>query len=253
MMAWCTRAVHNGQVTDALPAPGPVPDVGTPGGAVLAVRVGRVRRQSWNGRELSTGAAKDAVDGPVTVSATGLAGDEQGDTRNHGGVDKAILAYAHENYAAWADDGVRIPEGGFFENLTVAGWPEARVHAGDVFRIGGVLAQVSQPRRPCTTLSARWSMRELPLLVQQTGRSGYYLRALEPGQVRAGDPMTLVRRAEDSVSVAEINRVMNVDRDDREGIARLLASPELPQKWRTGLRRRLTGVFEDDSARLGSA
>jgi 3-alpha domain len=52
--------------------------------------------------------------------------------------------------------------------------------------------------------------------------------------------------------VAEINRVMNVDRNDREGIERLLASPELPQKWRDGLERRLAGVFEDDSARLGT-
>ena len=42
---------------------------------------------------------------------------------------------AQENYAAWRADGVQIPEGGFFENLTVTGWPETAVHAGDVFRI----------------------------------------------------------------------------------------------------------------------
>ncbi|MCY1158846.1 MAG: hypothetical protein MOP51_1870 [Citricoccus sp.] len=220
-------------------------------GAVVAVRVGRVQRQQWNGRELSTAAAKGVVDGPVPVSATGLAGDEQGDTRHHGGSEKALLAYAQENYGAWRAEGIHIPEGGFFENLTVTGWPEAAVHAGDVFRVGEVLVQVSQPRRPCTTLSARWAMRELPRFVQQTGRSGYYLRVLEPGRVRAGDPMALVRRMDGSVSVAEINRVMNVDRGDREGIARLLASPELPQAWRRGLERRLTGVFEDDTARLG--
>lgn len=221
-------------------------------GAVIAVRVGPVRRQDWNGRDLSTAAVKDVVHGPVPASTTGLAGDEQGDTRNHGGPEKAILAYARENYAAWRADGISIPEGGFFENLTVTGWPESAVHAGDVFRIGEALVQVSQPRRPCTTLSARWSMRELPRLVQQTGRSGYYLRVLAPGSIRAGDAMTLLRRPDGSVSVAEINRVMNVDRDDREGIGRLLASPELPATWRTGLRRRLTGVFEDDSARLGT-
>ncbi|MGD6978693.1 MOSC domain-containing protein [Citricoccus sp. CH26A] len=227
------------------------PDVGRGPGAVVTVRVGRVQRQAWNGRELSTAAAKDVVGGPVSVSITGLAGDEQGDRKHHGGVEKAILAYAQENYDAWQADGIDIPGGGFFENLTVTGWPEAAVHAGDLFRIGEVLVQVSQPRRPCTTLSARWAMRELPQLVQQTGRSGYYLRVLEPGQIRAGDPMTLVSRLDGSVSVAEINRIMNVDRDDREGVARLLASPELPQKWRSGLQRRLGGEFEDDSARLG--
>jgi MOSC domain-containing protein YiiM len=219
---------------------------------VVTVRVGRVRRQAWNGRELTTAAAKDPVHGPVAVSATGLAGDEQGDRRHHGGPEKAILAYAHEHYAAWAAEGVPVPEGGFFENLTVTGWPESAVHAGDVFRIGEVLAQVSQPRRPCTTLSARWARRELPQLVQRTGRSGYYLRILETGRVRAGDPMELVRRLDGSVSVAEINRVMNVDRQDRGGIERLLASPELPATWRAGLQRRLHGVFEDDADRLGT-
>lgn len=256
MAVSCTRAGHNGQVRDAPhqsePSSESGPDVARGPGTVVAVRVGRVQRQRWNGRELSTAAVKDVVDGPVEVSTTGLTGDEQGDTRHHGGSEKAILAYAQENYGAWRAEGAQIPEGGFFENLTVTGWPESAVHAGDVFRIGEVLVQVSQPRRPCTTLSARWAMRELPRLVQQTGRSGYYLRVLETGQIRAGDPMTLVRRMDGSVSVAEINRVMNVDRNDREGIERLLASPELPQKWRSGLERRLAGVFEDDSARLGT-
>lgn len=255
MAVLCTRTGHNGEVRDAPHPPGPLsespPDAGRSPGAVVAVRVGRVSQQNWNGRELSTAAAKDVVDAPVVVSTTGLAGDEQGDTKHHGGVEKAILAYAQENYEAWRADGVQIPEGGFFENLTVTGWPESVVHAGDVFRIGGVLVQVSQPRRPCTTLSARWAMRELPQLIQQTGRSGYYLRVLETGRIQAGDPMTFIRRLDGSVSVAEINRVMNVDRHDREGIDRVLASPELPRKWRTALTRRLTGIFEDDSARLG--
>lgn len=253
----CTRTGHNGQmrVADSRPDVGPDsgPDAGPDAGAVVAVRVGRVQRQQWADRELSTAASKHLVEGPATVTITGLAGDEQGDTKHHGGPDKAILAYAWENYDAWQAEGVAIPEGGFFENLTVTGWPETRVHAGDVFRVGGTVVQVSQPRRPCTTLSARWMMRELPVLVQQTGRSGYYLRVLEEGEIRAGDPVTLMRRLEDSVSVAEINRVMNVDREDADGIAKVLASPELPEKWRTGLQRRLNGVLEDDSARLGIA
>jgi MOSC domain-containing protein YiiM len=256
MAVLSARTRHNGQVREASRPSGPTSgsghDAGRGPGAVVAVRVGRVQRQAWNGRELSTAAAKDVVEGPVLVSTTGLAGDEQADTKHHGGTEKALLAYARENYDAWRADGIGIPQGGFFENLTVTGWPESAVHAGDRFRIGEALVQVSQPRRPCTTLSARWAMRELPRLVQQTGRSGYYLRVLEAGQIRAGDPMTLVRRMDGSVSVAEINRVMNVDRNDREGIERLLASPELPQKWRDGLERRLAGVFEDDSARLGT-
>jgi len=214
-------------------------------GTVVALRAGGVRRQHWGAREVATAAVKHLLAGPVHLGVLGLPGDEQGDRRHHGGVDKALLAYAREDYAAWWAEGRQIPEGGFSENLTVAGWPGARVHAGDVFAIGEALVQVTQPRRPCRTLSDRWGMPDLVAEVQRRGRAGYYLRVLREGWIGAGDAMDLVDRPGGSVSVAEIHRVMNVDRGDREGIARVLASPELPASWRTQLRRRLRSTPGD--------
>ncbi|QCU78207.1 MOSC domain-containing protein [Citricoccus sp. SGAir0253] len=237
---------------DAQPirSPGPVPEGSAagddaPAGTVVAVRAGPVRRQHWCGREVATAAVKHLLAGPVPLGVLGLPGDEQGDRRHHGGPDKALLAYAREDYAAWWTEGREIPEGGFSENLTVTGWPGARVHAGDVFAIGEALVQVTQPRRPCRTLSDRWGMPDLVAEVQRTGRAGYYLRVLREGRIGAGDAMALVDRPGGSVSVAEIHRVMNVDRGDRVGIARVLASPELPAPWRAQLRRRLAGAPGD--------
>ena len=222
-------------------------------GRVRAVRTGEVVVQHWGGREIRTGAAKASRAGRVRVGPEGLEGDAQGNLRVHGGPDKAICCYPVEFIADWAAEGIELPEGALFENLTLEGLPDSAVHLGDVLEGDDLRVQVTQPRRPCTTVSARWERRELPRLMQDRGRVGYYLRVLEPGTVGAGDRMRLVERLPGSVSVAEVNRVMNVDRDDREGIVRLLASPELPARWRASLERRLGGEFEDDTARLGPA
>lgn len=228
------------------------PTTRPPEGRVDAVRVGTVRTQRWSGRTIVTGAVKTLASGPVLVTADGFVGDAQGNLKVHGGPDKAICCYPLEHYAAWAREDVDVAVGGFFENLTIAGLVEEAVHLGDVYELGAALVQVTQPRRPCTTLSARWERRDLPRLMQERGRVGYYLRVLEAGPIERGDRMRLRERCEGSVSVAEVNRVMNVDRTDRAGIERLLASPELPAKWRPKLERRLGGELEDETARLGT-
>lgn len=223
-------------------------------GRVLAVRVGEVRMQHWSGRDISTGAEKQAQQHPVLATPEGLVGDAQGNLKVHGGPDKAICCYPAEFYPQWQAEGIDVPEGAFFENLTLTGLTDDDVHLGDVLTVGSAVVQVTQPRRPCTTVSARWSNRELPRLMQSRGRTGYYLRVLEAGEIKAGDAMVLTERQPASVSVAEVNRVMNVDRLDRAGIRRVLNSPELPDRWRTQLERRLNyGELTDETARLGPA
>ena len=48
--------------------------------------------------------AKQARTGPVFCGVLGLACDEQGDLRVHGGPDKAVHHYASEHYAAWRQE-----------------------------------------------------------------------------------------------------------------------------------------------------
>lgn len=222
-----------------------------PEGLVRAVRVGPAVTQTWNGRTFVTGAAKELVSGPIHVGRLGLAGDEQGNLAVHGGPDKAVLLYCAEHYATWRAEGFDVPDGGFFENVTVAGVSEADVQLGDTWRLGTATVQVTQPRRPCRTLADRHGRKRLPQEVQASGRSGFYVRVLVEGHVATGDRFTLLDRPARAVTAAEANRVMNLDRSDKAGIRALLAAPELPASWRDKLTRRLDGVLEDDSARLG--
>ena len=47
--------------------------------------------------------------------------------------------------------------------------------------------QVSQPRQPCSTLAARYGREDFVKLVVDSGRTGFYLRVIEEGKVKAGD------------------------------------------------------------------
>lgn len=134
---------------------------------------------------------KFSVSGLVEVSLFGLMGDEQADTKNHGGVDKAVFIMSQENYARFKID---EPCGFLGENLTVKGLDEKQICLGDCFKIGTVLLEVSQPRSPCwklgehATTQATWdSAGEFLSAYSESGHVGLYCRVLQTGQLQAGD------------------------------------------------------------------
>ena len=112
-----------------------------------------------------------------------------------------MLAYSADHYPKWRDE-LRMPDmpfGAFGENLTIAGLSEESVCIGDIFRIGEVTFEVSQPRQPCWKLARRWRMHELTGLVVRNGRSGWYLRVLEEGWIEAQMPVDADRAPQPGV------------------------------------------------------
>jgi MOSC domain-containing protein YiiM len=71
-------------------------------GVVVSVNVGTPREVSWRGQTVRTAIWKDPVAGRVKVRGVNVDGDEQGNREVHGGVDKALYAYAAEDYEWWA-------------------------------------------------------------------------------------------------------------------------------------------------------
>ncbi|WP_209021781.1 MOSC domain-containing protein [Nocardioides sp. 503] len=214
---------------------------------VLEVRTGRTGAVEHRGRSVPTAYRKSPRSGPVAAGALGLEGDEQADPRVHGGPDKAVYAYPVEHYAWWEERlGVAMPPGSFGENLLLAGLTEERVHLGDRFGVGSLVLEVSMPRRPCFKLAAVHDRPELPELLQDSGRTGFYLRVVAPGSVAAGERLVAVGEAVTSVTVLELNRVMNVDRSDLAAAAALSRVPQVPERWRHSLARRLEGHQEPD-------
>jgi MOSC domain-containing protein YiiM len=203
----------------------------------------------------TTGFFKAPVEGPVFVGTTNLAGDGQADLKNHGGVDKAVLAYSADHYPKWRDE-LRMPDmpcGAFGENLTITGLSEESVCIGDIFRIGAVTFEVSQPRQPCWKLARRWRMHELVRLVVHNGRTGWYLRVLEEGCVEARMPVELIERRNPAWSIARANRILHHCRTDLPLTLELAAVPGLADSWVAELRERAERLQASGGEVVGEA
>lgn len=194
-----------------------------------------------NGSPVSTGIFKTPVDQPVTVTATGLDGDGQADLENHGGLDKAVYVYTVENYAYWQKTLERpaMPHGQFGENFTVEGMPDEAVCVGDIFRVGALLMQVTQPRVPCFKLGIRMAMPEFVSLFMVSGRVGFYLRVLEGGVVQAGAAIERVHADEAALDIRDCMLALQEGPRQQEVIRRALSVTALSAAWRDSLLRRI--------------
>lgn len=198
---------------------------------------------------------KRAVEGPVRIGPEGLAGDEQGDRRVHGGPDKAIHHYPRDHYASWQGEvgahALLQAAGAFGENISTAGITEADVCLGDRLRLGSALVEVSQARQPCWKLSDRFGIADMARRVQDSGRSGWYYRVLETGTVQAGDTLVLVDRPHPDWPLPRLSELLyrrTLDRDELQGA---LGLPLVPS-WRKLFERRVQqGDTESWDSRLG--
>ena len=220
---------------------------------VREVRVGRV--QPLGPRGVPSAIDKQPVSRPVRVGPHGVEGDEHADRRHHGGPDKAIHAYSISNYPLWAaelaDPHGLLRSGAFGENLVIEGVDEAGICLGDRWRLGGVLLEVSQGRQPCWRLNLRFDRSDMARLVQATGRTGWYFRVLESGEIRAGDIAVLEVRPQGGWTIARVNHLLHHDRLNMPDLAELAALPGLPENWRRLASSRLsTGRSENWAARL---
>jgi MOSC domain-containing protein YiiM len=210
---------------------------------LLSIQVGLPVRYGADGakhpmdRPWRSAIAKQPVDGPVWVGRWNVSGDAQSDLEAHGGVEKAVLAYAAGHYDDWRRELARpdLPFGAFGENFTVAGLDEARVCIGDVVELGDAVLQVSQPRLPCFKLAYRWRIKDLTARVRASRRPGWYLRVLREGYVEAGQAVELVERPHPRWRVLD---ALEVEDDPRgqPALARELAACEaLTPAWRVWL------------------
>ena len=214
-------------------------------GSVLSVNVAVPEVSSAKAVGI-TGINKRPVDGPVLVRApspgspggSGVVGDQIFDVANHGGDDQAVYAYAREDYDWWEAELARtLPGGGFGDNLTTVGVDVTGAVIGERWRLGrDLVLQTTFPRIPCATFQAKMAEPQWVKRFTLQARPGAYLRVMAPGEVRAGDDVTLVHRPDHGVTIAEGFRAWTLE---PELLPRLLAVEELPDAVRAKIRQRL--------------
>lgn len=190
-----------------------------------------------------SGMLKQAADGPVRVMTEGLEKDVQADGKVHGGPDKAVHHYPAEHYAALAAAfpaaRALLIAGALGENLSSRGLTEDNVRIGDVYAIGSVRLQVTQPRSPCWKIDARFEQRGMALVVRQRGITGWYYRVIEAGVLRAGEPLALIDRAADAPSIRAFHAAAVDPRPAAGVLEALLSARALPAAWRKRIGERI--------------
>ncbi len=203
---------------------------------LLSVNVGLPRNVPWQGKTVSTGAWKHPVDGPALVRRLNIDDDGQGDTKGHGGEQRAVLVYQLESYRHWQEHFGRddFAYGQFGENLTIDGLPDDEVCIGDRYHIGEAEFEVTQPRVTCYRLGLRLDEPELPALLVSHHRPGFYMRVLTEGHIQAGDQIVKTRTG--ALSVADTDALLYLPGRDPAKLRLATQIPALSPGWQASFR-----------------
>lgn len=186
-------------------------------GQVISINVGTPQDAAWDIALGRSAMDKHAVTGPVAVDELGLAGDQVADTRNHGGVDQAVYAFAREDLDWWATElGQEVRDGQFGENLTTRGIDVNEAEVGERWSIGSAVLEVASVRIPCNDFKGwqhanGFDARGWVKRFTAAGRPGPYLRVVQPGELQVGDAIEVVHRPGHGVTVSTMFRALTTD------------------------------------------
>lgn len=215
--------------------------------SVLSVNVAHRYSDGPSGQ---TGFDKRPVAEPVAVRApgskraglgSGLAGDLIGNRKYHGGDDQAVYAYAREDLDGWETQLQRpLSNGMFGENLTTVGVDVTGAVIGERWAVGsdGLVLEVSRPRTPCRTFTQFLGIRGWMGTFTRAAKPGAYLRVITPGQVAAGDPVTITDRPDHGITIGYVFRAIMTE---PELLPDILVAEALAAEVAQRARRRLAG------------
>lgn len=208
---------------------------------VIAFFAGTVRPMPDDGRP--TAIFKSPVEGPVQIGIEGLVQDQQADRRVHGGPEKAVHHYPIENHrrlaAQFDEQAASFVSGGMGENISTEGMVEENVYIGDVYAVGNVRLQVSQPRSPCWKIDAKFGRDGITRFVAEQGIAGWYYRVLETGTARAGDTIKLIERNKEPFSLRDWWTLARTPRVPLDVLQKLADTPGLTPMYREKIIQRI--------------
>lgn len=204
-------------------------------GKLISINVGGIREFEYRGQPAFSAIWKTPVDGPVAARGVNLDGDDQADREAHGGPDKAVYAYALEDYRWWETQiDRRLEPGQFGENLTTEEIDVTGAIIGERWAIGSVVLEVAEPRVPCWRFAVRMEDSSFPKKFTRAGRPGCYLRIVVEGKLQKGDEIRVAHRPDHGLSIGDLFRIYTRDRGQA---ARLLNVPQVSEAWRQWARR----------------
>ena len=199
-----------------------------------------IHHEDWAGSVGKTGIDKRSILGRVAIENDGVEGDSVLDTKNHGGKDQAVYAYAREDANWWEKEiGLAIENGKFGENLTTIGVDVTNAVIGEIWKIGTTTLQVTMPRIPCKVFEGFWQRPSLIKEFTQAQRPGAYLRILEEGYLSAEDEIEIQSIPKHGITIKDLFAAKSGERSKIKDINEI---PQLAPKFKDWAQKIAAGI-----------
>src|SRR5579862_2010396 len=136
------------------------------------------------------------------VTPLGITGDNHAHPQFHGGPRQALLLITSEGVDELIAQGFPLFYGALGENITTRGVDRRWMRAGQRYRIGQIVVELTKQRAPCHQLDVYGVALQDAIYDAQSasgdatssrwGLSGFYASVLQPGAIRPGDPIHLL-------------------------------------------------------------
>jgi len=192
---------------------------------IKSIAVGKSKTYGEGDNQFQSGYKKDQFFNFVDVGELGLDGDTQVDKRYHGGIDKAIHFGSETHFKNFTMDRQAIGSNIFIDTLD-----ESDIHVGDIYSVGDIEIEVTQPRQPCWKIGALFG-KETSRYIIKNYATGWYVKVLQAGMIDINDSLVLQKRVSE-FSIKQLSIYLHIPPKDKEIIDAVLNTEPLADAYK---------------------
>lgn len=176
----------------------------------------------------------------IIVNTSSIDGDEVSNKKYHGGENRVLHFYPSEHYTYFENKyqkGIFTP-GSIGENITTELLSEENVNIGDIYQIGPVKCQITEPRFPCGIIDLQYDVKGMHKECLFDRRLGWFAKVLQEGNITSGEEIYLLERPYQDLSLDNCIKALN--EEGFENILKeMLVNPILSESWKNKASKKL--------------
>ncbi len=201
---------------------------------LCSIAIGEKKVYTKNDSFFYSSYKKDIFSSKIEVCENGILGDTQSDRKFHGGNDKAIHIACNRHFAIFENMyNMKADKLSFGCNILVDELDESDVYIGDIYSIGKIQIEVSQPRQACWKIAAIFD-KHISRYILKNQATGWYVRVLNDGIINIEDKMILKKRVS-NISIKYLTKYLFSPPNEKELISEILNTKALSQSYKDDL------------------
>ena len=201
---------------------------------IISIAAGKIQEYIKGGKEFQSAYKKDMFFQSARVNKLGIVGDFQCDKRYHGGIDKALHIGSSKHFENFKElHGKDIDPLAVGCNIFIDTLDEKDICAGDIYEMGDIEIEITQPRQPCWKIGALYG-KELKRFIEKQSATGWHAKVLKEGTIEKNDKVVLKKRVSD-ITIKKLSSYLHNPPKDKKTIEEILNTPALAEAYKNDL------------------